>query len=179
MTVRPTTVRPTTVRPTPVRPRVRVAALGLAALAVLGTAACGGDSDGGGSNASQAEASGGTSMDQRLKLARCMREHGVDMADPKPGGDEMIRIDGNGANPQQVEEAMKACRSEAGIPAPKPLSQAEKDKQLQYARCMREHGVDMPDPTFDGRAAARPIPTSGPEKETFDKAQKACSSQAG
>lgn len=33
-----------------------------------------------------------------------------------------------------------------------PASQLDKNKQamLDYARCMRENGIDMPDPTFEG-----------------------------
>ena len=162
------------------RPRVRAAAVSLTALAFFAVA-CGGDSGTGGEGATGAGTSTGTSMDQRLKLARCMREHGVDMPDPKPGQDgQAVAIDGNGVSPQQFAKAMEACRSVAGIPAPKPLSQEEKDRQLEYARCMREHGVNMPDPTFgSGARSALPLPSAGPEKEKFDKAGKACGAKIG
>lgn len=162
------------------RLRVCAAALSLTALAFL-AAACGdsgGKSEAGGSGTGASTGNGGASMDQRLKLAKCMREHGVDMPDPKPGQDQPgITIGGNGVSPQKIEKAMKACRSVAGIPAPKPISPAEKDKQLKFARCMREHGVDMPDPTFNGANPAIPLPSAGPEKDRFDKASKACGSK--
>ncbi|MFC6882229.1 MULTISPECIES: hypothetical protein [Actinomadura] len=165
------------------RPRVPAAALGLAALAFL-TAGCGGS--GGGENESNgsatgASAGGGPSADQQLKLAKCMREHGVDMPDPKAGEDAGgITLGGGGMSAKKIEEAVKACRTVAGIPEPKPVSQAEKDKQLRFARCMREHGVNMPDPKFDGGAtAALPLPSTAAKKQEFDKANKACGSQIG
>ena len=167
--------------------RVFVAATGLAGLAFLG-AACGGQAsdDGTGKDqksGSRTTATGGdtASHDQQLKLARCMREHGVDMPDPKPGQDShAISIDGNGASPKKLKAAMKACRQEAGMPASQKLTQKEKDKMLAFARCMREHGVDMPDPKFggDGRTRARKVPQSGPERKKFDRANKTCGSKS-
>ncbi|MFG2003546.1 hypothetical protein ACGFNU_30735 [Spirillospora sp. NPDC048911] len=177
------------------RHRARVltaAASGLAALALLSTA-CGGDSGTGGQDESGAgAASSGTtgaggdrvpSTDQQLKLAKCMRQNGVDMPDPKPGGGApALTIGGRGASAEKIEKALKTCRGVAGIPEPKPLSQEEKDRMLKFARCMREHGVDMPDPKFSGNggmASARRAPESGAEKEKFDKANKACGSAFG
>ncbi|WP_433334757.1 hypothetical protein [Spirillospora sp. CA-294931] len=157
------------------RLRVSAVVLGLA----LFTTACGGDSGGGGEAASTGKA--GTSTDQQLKLAKCMREHGVDMADPKSGEDSAgVTIGDEGTSPQKIEKAIRACRTVAGIPEPKPISQAERDRMLKFARCMRARGVDMPDPKFEGGAVeALPLPSSGPQKEKFDKAGKACGGQFG
>ena len=53
------------------------------------------------------------------------------------------------------EAAQKACqpimdRAEQNMPRPSPEEEAKmRDQALAMARCMREHGVDMPDPTFD------------------------------
>ena len=44
-----------------------------------------------------------------LAHARCMREHGIDVPDPKPGG-ELVRID-KSIDPAKVDAAMKACAS--------------------------------------------------------------------
>ena len=53
---------------------------------------------------------------------------------------------------------------------------------LKYAKCMREHGIDMPDPTFDenGGAQIRIGRGSGidPEDPKFQKAQEACRKEA-
>ena len=52
-----------------------------------------------------------------------------------------------------------------------------KDPQQQaidFARCMREHGVDMPDPTGDGLLVRRGEGGPDPESEEFQQAEKAC-----
>ena len=48
---------------------------------------------------------------------------------------------------------------------------------LAHAECMREHGVDMPDPVFEGGGGVR---QRGPDEnvppEKVEAAQKACRS---
>jgi len=44
--------------------------------------------------------------DRALRIARCMREHGVDMADPAPDGRQLIRIDGSSPT---FRAAARAC----------------------------------------------------------------------
>jgi hypothetical protein len=64
----------------------------------------------------------------------------------------------------------------------RPMNDPEmQDAMLEYAECMREHGVDMPDPEFsdDGgvRISAGPAdgePGSGPSEEEFEAADEAC-----
>lgn len=51
--------------------------------------------------------------DEGLKLARCMRAHGVDMADPAPDGRMMVQIR---ADSPTVRAAMRACGM--GVPGP-------------------------------------------------------------
>jgi hypothetical protein len=162
------------------RPRVFAAASGLAALAFL-SAACGGHSGDGaakgtGSTGSTTSGNGAPTMDQQLKLAQCMRKNGVNMPDPKPGQDSgAISLGGNGASPEKLEKALKICRNVAGIPAPKPLSPEQQDKMLKFAACMRAHGIDMPDPKFDGSLGhAMRVPSSSAGKEKLDKANRAC-----
>jgi hypothetical protein len=51
-----------------------------------------------------------------------------------------------------------------------------REAQLKYARCMREHGIDMPDPTFEGGGATL---QRGPDPEDFPReklreAEQAC-----
>ena len=82
---------------------------------------------------------------QALKFTRCMREQGVDMPDPEPGGG--IRIRARKGEEGKVEAAQKACKrfdpmaDGANRPGPEDL-----DRQLTLARCLREHGVDVSDP---------------------------------
>jgi len=52
-----------------------------------------------------------------------------------------------------------------------------REAALEYAQCMRKHGVDMPDPQFNGGGMAMRI--GGPDtkripKATLDEAQRAC-----
>src|SRR5918999_561350 len=50
-----------------------------------------------------------------------------------------------------------------------------REAQLAFARCMREHGVDMPDPTFDGERGLRRIgPGEGGSEREFREAEQAC-----
>jgi hypothetical protein len=64
--------------------------------------------------------------------------------------------------------AVAACGGEdpAGGTSPSADRESEaREAQLNYARCMRDHGVDMPDPTFesDGRSLQ-----TGPDPEDID-----------
>jgi hypothetical protein len=125
--------------------------------------------------------------DAALKFAQCMRRHGVDMPDPKfgSGGQFTVAINGN-APPQVVQKAQKACQQymPMGGTGPGKLSAADQERALKFAQCMREHGVDMPDPTFSGggvqmRVGGPPQSGSsgrafGPNDPTFKKAQQAC-----
>jgi len=48
---------------------------------------------------------------------------------------------------------------------------------LKYAQCMRKHGVDMPDPQFNGKGMSMQIGGPGAKaipKATMDQAQKDC-----
>ncbi|MFF7181975.1 hypothetical protein [Streptomyces sp. NPDC008121] len=154
------------------------AATGLAALSLLTTActADGGDKAGGGSETVSDE---GKKADQALEHRKCLREQGLDVPEPKPGEEGVgLTIGGDGMSKEKMEKAFKACRDKGGAGMGKELTQADKDKMIKYAQCMRKNGVDMPDPTFGGGGAmaeARPMP-QGAEKEKFDKANKACES---
>ena len=117
-----------------------------------------------------------------LEHARCMRAHGIDVPDPKPGQGERITID-KGVDESKVKDAMKACEGiveDAGV---KP-SKEELDKQfalaLKFAKCMREHGIDMPDPQRDGDGIKMTMggPGSSIDPTRMDEAQKACTKDA-
>jgi hypothetical protein len=114
-----------------------------------------------------------------LDFARCMREHGVDMPDPQfSAGRVTQRM--KGGNPEQTQAAEKACEKyRAQIKAPE-MSASDKEEfkkaALANARCMREHGIDFPDPQFDENGGARIKIGKGlnPESAKFQAAQKAC-----
>jgi predicted small secreted protein len=162
-------------------------AVGLALCAAT-LAACGSNASGSGEDAAAQE-------EGRLEFAECMREHGVEMADPTPGQKGVIiggpagkQTSGGAFNPDNpaTKKALAACKGKLGDlgQEPSPQEQEEfKEDALAFAECMREHGVDMPDPQFDseghvqirigGPGGHRP----SPESPAFQKAQETCQSK--
>jgi hypothetical protein len=129
-----------------------------------------------------------------LDFARCMREHGVEMEDPDISGEGRVAIrigPGRGGGPAD-DAALKACQpamDAAMQQSSKKLDPAEearmRENALAFARCLRDHGIDVPDPTFDGgvmkgRIAGGPG-TDGPDPDSpaFQEAQKACEALLG
>jgi hypothetical protein len=134
--------------------------------------------------------------DAMLAFARCMREHGVDMPDPDTSGGGGVmtfsagpasggeRIDADGSKFQKAHEACKDLMGDAGPMNLSPEQEKEmQDQALAFSRCMREHGVNMPDPSFDGEGhlMMKIGPDDGldPEDPRFQEAQQACGSAFG
>ena len=148
----------------------------------LGVAACGSEPGSGSESPADSRAK---MQDAALKFARCMREHGIDMEDPQPGQRGIRITQPKGVSPQKMNEADKACRKYLEDVKPPEMSE-EQQKEFQeaalaHAKCMRDHGIDMPDPTFgsNGEARVQIGPGSGidPESPKFQEAQKACESK--
>jgi hypothetical protein len=148
-----------------------------ACAAALALAACG-------SSASGSSDDTRAKMEEAgLKFARCMRAHGVNVPDPKPdgGGRSLVRV-GKGISPQVMRSADQACRRYLIAAAPKlsPAQQAElRDQALKFARCMRSHGVDMPDPQVENGGGIRISIRGGkdslnPNSPAFRSAQEDC-----
>ncbi len=87
----------------------------------------------------------------QLAFAKCMRENGVDMPDPDPNG-------GFGAGQRNInptdpkfQAGLKKCQSlmTSGGQMNRTFDAASQQKMLDLAKCVRQHGVDMPDPQFD------------------------------
>jgi hypothetical protein len=156
---------------------VRPLAAALLTTSALALAACGEDAAGG-SPAADADKK---AQDAQLKFARCMREHGVDMPDPKPG-ERGIRLQPQaGVSQGTMQAADKACRKYLQDLKPREMSPEQekkfRDAALAHARCMREHGVDMPDPTFgDNGTATIRIARGGVDLNSpkVKEAQEAC-----
>jgi hypothetical protein len=165
-----------------------VGALLLALTLVL--AACGGDDDSDGvaslnGSTAQSENGDGSSKAEQdpqeaaLDYAKCMREHGIDMPDPVNGRIE-LNVDPN-VPVEKVEKAQKACKDileKAGPQLSEEQQNALQDAQLAFAKCMRDHGIDMPDPRFGegGIVTQQDTPGNGidPEDPKYQKAQRAC-----
>ncbi|AWL86837.1 hypothetical protein AMK14_06540 [Streptomyces sp. TSRI0445] len=171
-------MNPTLSRRTASRARGRslAAACALAAALALTATACSGDGGGtkGGGSASDSKK---TKEDQALEHRKCLREQGLDIPEPKPGENGMgVTIDGGSMGKEKMEKAFKACEDKAVGGGPKEMTQAEKDKAVAYARCMRQNGFDMPDPKFDGGAMQAAPALKSKDMKKFEKANKACES---
>ncbi|MFD6200439.1 hypothetical protein ACWCQF_07030 [Streptomyces rubiginosohelvolus] len=158
------------------RGRSLAAACALAAALALTATACSGDG-GGTKDGGSASDSKKTKEDQALEHRKCLREQGLDIPEPKPGENGMgVTIDGGSMGKEKMEKAFKACEDKAVGGGPKELTQAEKDKMVAYARCMRQNGFDMPDPKFDGGAMQAAPALKQKDMKKFEKANKACES---
>ena len=143
------------------------------ALAVLASglvlAACGGSSAAGSGVASIAGGTqeGGTpaasttplTPAQReaalTKAAQCMRDHGVksfpDPTTDSNGNVQLTGLQGLDRNDPTVRAARTACRPlfRAARPQLTPAQRQQfQDALLAFAKCVRQHGFNMPDPTF-------------------------------
>ena len=166
--------------------RVR-AAVGVVVIAAS-LAACGGDSGGtgvataggkkGGSSASPSATATKDPQDAMLEFARCMRKNGVDMPDPGEGG--AIRVQPGDESLDELKKAHEACKHLAGGGFAEPgdagkLDPKMQERMLKYAKCMREQGVDMPDPGEHGLLQEKGADgVLDPNSETFKDAHKAC-----
>jgi hypothetical protein len=144
---------------------------------------------------------GGSQADREqalLDYAECMRDHGVDMPDPETSSDGGggIAIDqGSGVDPEsdEFQEADDACQpileDAMGDIELDPEQQAEMQEQLlEYAQCMRDHGIDMQDPTIDENGRVN-IDVNGPDgdrqpqdprdDDDFQAADEACNQDGG
>jgi hypothetical protein len=157
-------------------------------------AACGGSSPSNNSTATRQKNAG-------LKLAECMRSHGVpDFPDPGSsggfgiqasagGGNASILVDGHTINVSgpAFQKAMQTCRSE--MPQGPPISGAQLAKvrqgAIKMAECMRAHGVaNFPDPEVRSGPGGHGIEVQigsggsgqGPNTRSpaFQNAQKIC-----
>jgi hypothetical protein len=141
--------------------------------------------------------------DAMLEFTECMREHGVDLPDPElsgggPGGGGGFAIT-NRVNGPEDAEAFEAAQEACGDilddvmgerPQLSPEEEAEmRDNMLAFAECMRDHGIDMPDPEFGSgeagfsiRAEAAPGGAGGgpgPDDAELQEAQEACQGELG
>jgi hypothetical protein len=168
------------------------------AIASLGgetTTTAGEGDDGGGGGSRPVDDS--EFQDAMLEYAECMRDEGVDFPDPQFGENGSVAIVGPGGEDgppsehevEEFEAADEACQHimeevERTMPEPSPEEQQEmQDRALAFAECMRDHGIDMPDPTFGegGRVEQRFEADQGidPSGEEFQEAQEACAEEGG
>jgi hypothetical protein len=175
------------------RRTVWIAAFGLVVLA-----GCGGGAkpsgvaslsgaNGSGAGHTTTTASQATVLQLYDKWAQCMRQHGVEMADPTIADQGAISIKASGVSDSTFRAANTACNSlrhaaqqaNGGGPSTEKPDPA---KMLNFAKCMRAHGLaDFPDPSPGGglQISAGAGSDLGPDNPTFQKAQQACQSIIG
>ena len=99
--------------------------------------------------------------DAQLLLARCLRENGYDITDPKNGeslrsviGPILLAADQKGR--QELQETIQTCAEENNIPLggsaefENPEAVADLlDTQLEFAQCLRENGIEIVDPSAE------------------------------
>lgn len=68
---------------------------------------------------------------------------------------------------------LAACGTNENPPTTGNPQTSALEQSLRYARCMREHGVNMPDPAPDGAIVAES--GIGPGAPAFEEANKLCS----
>jgi hypothetical protein len=151
------------------------AALVAVPLLLLGLAACGGS--GNGSAGAASDTSSEDPQEQAVKWAQCMREHGVDVEDPQADDNGRVRLDmrGRAADQDKVDAAMDACKEY--LPANDKLEDLQDDPefqeaQLRWAQCMRDHGVDVEDPS-SGEGGIR-IQGDKQDEDKVEAAVEAC-----
>ncbi len=173
-----------------------------ALLAAALVAGCGGSSSGGsvalvnspttaaGSGPSSTISKAATKPETKpslLAFAKCIRAHGVPnfpdpSRPPQTGSGQLERAPSGGftANPNSpaYETASNDCRS---LAMASPVSPAQSNQimgaQLQFAVCMRAHGVpNYPDPTNDGELGHDgAISGVNPSSPAFQSAEQTCS----
>jgi hypothetical protein len=142
---------------TTVRRRWLTCAALTAPLLCTGLAACGGGDAASSpapaaSSASPASGdsppSGDAQFQWELRFVSCLRDHGIQVADPDPvkGAPDVV-------HDAAFLAASKACQAKIGEP---PTVTANRGRQKNYlpgqlkaAKCLREHGYDIPDPSLE------------------------------
>lgn len=146
--------------------------------------------------------------DALLEYAKCMRDHGVDMPDPKAGsngaaievpmpesgGELPARTGTFGPDELSTDPTIKAANTACqpildGVFGDAPqLSPEEevkaRDYQLAFTKCMRENGVDVPDPKPDsggGSGSSDELQSFGIDAASpeFIKAAETCQKRLG
>ncbi|WP_248960738.1 hypothetical protein [Sphaerisporangium perillae] len=149
--------------------RIRIAAL-VAIPLILG--ACGGDPPDAGVASGGNGAGSPTSSADLAKYASCLREHGLTVVERDDG------LSVRGPDPRTGQAAEEACKQYAPNLPEMPADEKKKlmDQALKFAVCMREHGVNMPDPQQDAKGGIKQELPTGMDKDApvVRAAQEAC-----
>lgn len=186
-----------------------LAACGSSGRADDGVASLGDEPTATGDTADQAAVSPTGEVDPEealLAYTDCMRANGIDMPDPQfdedgnllpfsmgvvDGGDDGAeqQFVGPGPNSEEFEAAQEECGDLLeGVTLPSPSDEdmaAMEEAAYEFAQCMRDEGIDMPDPIFSRgdsesesgtvtREADEQAPEIGPADPKFKAAREKC-----
>lgn len=105
-----------------------------------------------------------------LDFYECMREHGVDLPDPDPGQPGLQLRLPPGEDAQAAAEECRHLLPNGGEPPEADAGQLESLRA--FTACMRDNGIDMPDPGADGTLS---VPQGvDPESAEFQTAMSTC-----
>ena len=118
--------------------------------------------------------------DAQLLLARCLRENGYDISDPK--NDESLQsvlqpvfLAAEQKDREELRETIQICAEDNNIPLggsadfENPEAVADSlDTQLEFAQCLRENGIEIEDPSAESplRPLLRELVQSGQYLQT-------------
>jgi len=110
-----------------------------------------------------------------IAYASCMRSHGVPNF-PDPSNGTLLLPQGIDLSSPQFQAAQQACQTLLPGGAAGPPSTQDQQKAVEYAACMRAHGVSgFPDPTVTGNGFTVNIPSgSDLNSPQWQAAQQAC-----
>jgi len=120
---------------------------------------------------------------KRLAFAQCMRKAGLEFKDEtSAGGRRTMQMQvPKGIPPARVQKIQSDCSRKTGGGPREPSKEEQAkflDLALKFARCMRAHGVDMPDPKAQGGGIVIQKGSGGegidPTSSAFKSAQKEC-----
>jgi hypothetical protein len=160
----------------------------IACVLAIGVSACGSSSSPTTTSSAAAgtggSATSGSAIYQaRLNLAKCLRAHGVNVPDPSLNGG--VAAGHGGGILQQVQSspnyqsAIQACakyRQQASPLANQSAAQRAQFQQalVKFAKCMRSHNINFPDPTGGEQSLHQQIPSSELNSPAFQSAANAC-----
>ncbi|WP_155340610.1 hypothetical protein [Acrocarpospora corrugata] len=82
--------------------------------------------------------------DQLVKYAQCLRQQGINAADPPPGEDS-FNLNARGVPKDKLEAALQTCKQYR--PQERPPSAEDLERMRKTAACLRRNGIDASDPT--------------------------------
>lgn len=118
-----------------------VAAMLAAALTACGSAA---STDAAASKGTTAASAGGNPSDALLAFARCLRDHGIEVPDPR-AGDITLTIP-KGVPKDVAARALQACAQYEPHAKAVVNDPAHHDFAVKMASCLRARGIDAPEP---------------------------------